>query len=309
MRYVALGDLVVDRIYQKNGQEINLVKVDGGSSRFNVIANLAARNNNTYVISACGKDIMGKIALNSLERLNVDTSDVIIKPDIQTRAYHLIIQGNYHKSTKICPICGTKTWYKDPIVTKEYCKSLLRDDDVLILDGLKPENIPIITEFLNEKVIDIGRIKRLENLSNQEILNILNNRNIQIMQLNETVEKYLIKRFKINDILDVYNILNPNLLIVTRGRNGAEFAIKNRVITKTLKTYKREIDDTGAGDAFFSMFIQCYYDNRKNVTREWLDTSFDLANELTAKVVSHLGARGHLYDDYYLRYINKCICK
>lgn len=309
MRYVALGDLVADCYYKNIGQDKELIKIDGGSSRFNVIANLAARGNSTCVISGCGKDFVGKIVLNSLMRLNVDTSHVIRKENLRTRAYHLTVEGNKHICTRTCPICGNRTWYKEGIVTIDYLRECINEDDILVLDGLKPENIPIITTFPNEKVLDIGRTKRLVNLSNEEILNILKNRNIEILQLNETVEQYFIERFQIKDLLDLFNLLKPKFMIVTRGKEGADFVVENHIIHKTLIHCQKEIDDTGAGDAFFSMFIQKYYENDKKVTRQWVDGTFFLANKLTTSVVSHLGARGHLYDGYYPEGINNCICK
>lgn len=309
MRYVALGDLVADCYYKNVGQDQELIKIDGGSSRFNVIANLAARGNSTCVISGCGQDLVGKIVLNSLMRLNVDTSFVIRKRNIRTRTYHLTVEGNKHICTKTCPICGNRTWYNQEVVTIEYHKKHIKKDDILILDGLKPENIPIIRTFPNEKVLDIGRIKRLDSLSNTEMLNILQNKNIEILQLNETVEQYLIRRFKISKLLELFQILEPNFMIVTRGKEGADFVTKNHIIHKTLIHCQKEVDDTGAGDAFFSMFIQKYYENCKRISREWIDETFLSANDLTIRVVSHLGARGHLYDGYYLKNINNCICK
>ena len=137
----------------------------------------------------------------------------------------------------------------------------------------------------------------------------MKNRNIEILQLNETVEQYFIERFQIKDLLELFNLLKPKFMIVTRGKEGADFVIENHIIHKSLIYCKTEIDDTGAGDAFFSMFIQKYYENDKKVTRQWVDGTFFLANKLTTSVVSHLGARGHLYDGYYPEGINNCICK
>lgn len=310
MRYVALGDLVADCYYKNIGYEKELVKIDGGSSRFNVIANLASRGCKTAVISGCGTDLAGRIALHSLMKLNVDASFVMRKREAKTRCYHLTVEGDKHVSKRTCPICGNRTWY-EPIVSTEYCRKWTGQKDILILDGLKPENIPIITNFPNEKVLDIGRTKRLEKLSNRDILNILQNRNIEILQLNEIVEKYLMQRFNIekDNLLDLFKLLGAKFMIVTRGKEGADFVIENHIIHKSLIYCKTEIDDTGAGDAFFSMFIQKYYENEKKVTRPWVDATFFLANKLTANVVSHLGARGHLYDGYYPEHINNCICK
>lgn len=309
MRYVALGDLVADCYYKNIGYEKELIKIDGGSSRFNVIANLAARGCKTCVISGCGTDLAGKVALHSLMKLNVDTSFVMRRKEAKTRCYHLTVEGDKHVCKRVCPVCGTKTWY-EPIVTIEYCQKWTGPKDIVILDGLKPENIPIITTFPNEKVLDIGRIKRLEKLSNQDILNILKNRNIEILQLNEAVEQYFMQRFNIekSDLLSLFKLLGAKFMIVTRGRDGADFITENHIIHKSLLYRKTEIDDTGAGDAFFSMFIQKYYENDRHVTRPWVDSTFFLANKLTTSVVSHLGARGHLYDGYYPENIDNCIC-
>ena len=117
------------------------------------------------------------------------------------------------------------------------------------------------------------------------------------------------QRFGIENLLSLFNMLSPRFMIVTRGKDGADFVVENYIIHKTLIHCQREIDDTGAGDAFFSMFIEKYYENDKKVTRQWLDRTFFLANKLTTSVVSHLGARGHLYEGYYPENIDKCICE
>lgn len=313
-KYVALGDLVVDCYYRKtkqNGREsIQPMKVDGGSSRFNVIANLAARENNTAVISGYGNNELGFIAFDSLKRLNVDVTKTKKAGD-ETRAYHLIVEGDKHISTKICPICGKRTWYEPQIADTDYCLSRLNPNDIIILDGLKPENIPILKEAKNEKVLDIGRVKRLQKLTNVEILTAVRKNNIQILQLNESVEKYIEEHFHLKNILEVFYLLGPEFLIVTRGKNGADFVDRNGVIYhKELSHPTYEKDDTGAGDAFFSMFIQKYYDNSKKVDKYFIDSTFDMASKLTANVVSHIGARGHLYDGYYLDVDmdSNCIC-
>lgn len=307
MRYIALGDLVLDCYYNNVNGKKELLKIDGGSSRFNVIANLATRGNKTAVISACGDNLLGNIAIHSLMRVGVDTSN-IVKCGRKTRAYHLIVEGDRHISIKNCPICGTRTWYEDAIANTEYCISKIRPTDILILDGLKSENIPYLTRTSNRKVLDIGRIKRLENLSNKEILKAVKNNNVQILQLNETVEQYLLKRFFVNKMQDIFQLFRPELLIITRGKRGADILTQNNIFHKELLHFQKETDDTGAGDAFFSMFIQEYYNSGKNVNKKWVDSTFILANILTSQVVSKLGARGHLYDDYYLKDINNCIC-
>lgn len=308
MRYVAIGDLMVDCYYRINEDgNLEILRIDGGSSEFNVISNLAYRGEETAVISGCGNDMYGNIAIESLRKTNVDVG-LVKKSGFKTRVCHLISSKEGILRTKSCPICKKATWYDKSIVDEEYYLQKVKKDDVLIFDSLKKENIPILLNLSNEKVIDIGRLKRLEGLSDEEILKLLVNNNIQILQLNESVEKYLLDRFGFSNIKDIYKTFNPNLLIVTRGKKGSSFVANGYKCNKNLIAPKQEIDDTGAGDAFFSMFIQKYYDNSKNVDRKFINSTFKLATELTSTVVSNIGARGHLYDGYYLGSTNSCIC-
>ena len=301
-RYVALGDLVVD-CYYADGK---LLRVDGGGSKFNALCNLAVRGNLTCAIGACGNDLFGKIAIESLKNSKVDTKFIQVKGDM-TKSYHLILEKTRHTSIKNCPICGKKTWYDNSLQDTEYYLSCLNDDDIIILDGLKDENIPILKQAKQKKVLDIGRIKRLINLTNQEILSLLQQANLDILQLNETVEKYFLVRFGLINSKELFKLLMPNLLVITRGKESADFIKKDFRINKKLLKYKQEIDDTGAGDAFFSVIIQNYFDHNKQVDKFWVEKTFEEANGLTCKVVSHLGARGYIWSGYRpIKY--NCIC-
>ena len=301
-RYVALGDLVAD-CYYKDGK---LLKIDGGSSRFNVICNLAARGNQTCVISACGNDILGTVALESLRIQGVDTN-LVKQMDCQTKAYHLILKHGKHESIKACPICGKRTWYDESLSNTAFSLSQLKDDDIIILDGLKDENLPILRQAHQDKVIDIGRIKRLCFLTNAEILSLLESK-LEIIQLNEIVEKYLFLRFQLENDSQLFSLLKPKLLVVTRGKEGADFITEDLMSTKRLIYCQDEVDDTGAGDTFFSFVVQSYFDNDKIVDMPWMDATFYFANQLTCKVVSNLGARGHLWSGYKPN-SNNCICE
>lgn len=301
-RYVALGDLVADCYYEEG----KLLKVDGGASRFNVICNLAARGTQTRVISACGNDHLGEIALCSLKSQNVDTK-FVKRIGEQTKSYHLIVEGKRHTSIKNCPICGKYTWFDTPLASASYCLSHLEPNDIIILDGLKDENIPILKNAEQAKVLDVGRIKRLIPLTNEEILSLLKSANIKIIQLNETVANYMMARFHLENTSQIYSLLEVPLLVITKGKDGAEFISKNLQIMKSLNHYQKELDDTGAGDAFFSVIIQNYFDHNQKVDKQWVDQTFYFANELTCKVVSCLGARGHLWKGYWPNVYN-CIC-
>lgn len=307
-RFVATGDLVADCYYQVDDGKKELVKVDGGASRFNVIANLAARGYNTKVISACGSDMVGEIVLNLMKDIGVDVKDVI-RHERDTRKYHILpTPYGTHICEKTCPICYNKTWYEESFADFSYCIGKMRKRDVLILDGISLESAELILHTTNNKVLDLGRIKRLISLTEKQIEYFLKSR-FEILQLNELVEKHLLARFELNSLIELYEILKPNLLIVTRGKSGTDFVYQHQIYSKVLKEPSIEFDDTGAGDAFLSVVIQEYYNNNKKVDQQFIDETFEKAIKVTSKVVSNLGARGHLYEGYYPEDTCDCMCE
>lgn len=84
------------------------------------------------------------------------------------------------------------------------------------------------------------------------------------------------------------------MIIVTRGKKGSDFVFQGMKVNKKLENPAKEIDPTGAGDAFFSMFISEYIKNKNKIDLAFIDTTFKKATELTQKVGKSLGARGHI---------------
>lgn len=309
-RFVAFGYLPADYYYVYNNRpdhnsKYRLIKVDGGASRYNVLVNLAARGCNTKAIPIVHEDEVGNMILKFMKREGVDISDVLKSKYNETKIYHIYPNLSKERgkvSTQFCPLCDTESWIgKDEKFASSKIMNLLRPDDVLILDGIRQNTTNFIKNCRNDKVLDIGRIKRLEEINNNSLLHILKKR-IEVIQINESVEKYLFSRFRISkNPINLFHLMNTGLLIITRGEKGADFIFgDDEFTTKKLIKPTVEIDDTGAGDAFFSVFIEEYYKNNKEISQEFINEAFIKATELTAKVVAHLGARGHLYNGLLL---------
>lgn len=292
-RFVVLGDLIADLYY--NGTK--LIGIDGGSSRFNVLANLASMKCNTAAIGGCGNDKIGDIILKRYTKLGVDTSKVSYKNQ-PTRAYHLIVDKAMlpkitYECSKVSPSNYESTWYDDSLQDIEYCRNQVTKNDVVVLDKLDEFSLNIINNFECYKTLDIGHSNRLEKLSDNQITTLKGK--VSLLQLNERVIPYLMQRFQYGDILDIYKLFQPELMIVTRGREGADFIFENRVIQKQLINSTEEVDPTGAGDAFFSVFIKEYFNTSREIDDEFIHRTFYQASTLTANVVRHVGARGHIY--------------
>ncbi len=308
MRVISIGDLVTD-YYYKDGK---LLGINGGMTSHNIIANLAKMGLKTSTFACCGNDDQSKIAINSLEKLKVETDNIKIIEGIRTRCFHV----SYHKengklsftSKKRCPFCNNKKWYDESLLDTDYILSNIKTDDILIFDNLNEKNQMIINNTNNKKIIDMGQYFELDNMSDEEMVKKLKSK-FEIINFNERVSNYLVKRLNLKDNIELYNIIKPNLMTITRGENGATFILDNKIYNYSLLIKGNIIDSTGAGDAFISSIIKDSIKNNFKYDTDKLGEWYENSNKLTAKVVSKIGARGHLNSLYKMKKINDvCTC-
>ena len=309
MRIISIGDLVTD-FYYKNGK---LIGVNGGMTSHNIIANIAKLGLETSVYGVCGNDMAGTIAINSLKELGTNIDNIKIIEDINTRCFHVSYQELNGKfdfvSKKRCPVCNMKRWYEESKIDTNDILKKINKDDVLVFDNLNEKNQIIINNTKNRKMLDLGQYFELDNYTNEEIIEKLRNK-FDFINLNERVEKYLKSRFSMDSLEDIYNLLHPKMIIVTRGKKGSDFVFDDNTVNKELNKPSIEIDPTGAGDAFFGIFISEYVKNNYIIDYKFIDTTFEKATKLTSKVVKKFGARGHMQSLYKIKRIkNFCSCE
>lgn len=308
MKIISIGDLVTDFYYKNN----KLVGVNGGMSSHNIIANIAKLGIDTAVNGVCGNDITGTISIESLKSLGVNTDNIEVLNDINTRCFHVSYIENNNKlefkSKKRCPVCNKKKWYEESMINPLEIINNIDKDDILVFDNLNNKNQIIIDKLNNKKMLDLGQYFELDNYTNEEIINKIKNK-FDLINLNERVEKYLKNRFSLKNLKDIYSLLEPKMIIITRGAKGADFVFNNNEVTKLLKTSGNEIDSTGAGDAFFGVFISEYVKNNYVIDNEFIEKSFILATKITKKVVKSFGARGHIQKLYKIEQVKDiCTC-
>ena len=308
MRIISIGDLVTD-FYYKNGK---LVGVNGGMTSHNIIANIAKLGLETSVCGVCGDDMAGTIAINSLKEVGTNIDNVKVIEDINTRCFHVSYQELNDKleftSKKRCPICNIKKWYEESKIEPNDILKQINKDDVLIFDNLNNKNQIIIDDCNNRKMLDLGQYFELEDYNDNDIIEKIKNK-FDVINLNERVEKYLKNRFSIKSLEEIYNILHPKMIIVTRGKKGSDFVFDNNKVNKELSNPEVEVDPTGAGDAFFSMFISEYIKNNYIIDYKFIDSTFEKATKLTKKVVKKFGAREHIQNLYKIKKVkDACTC-
>lgn len=308
MNIISVGDLVLDYYYKNN----KLIGINGGMTSHNIIANLAKMGLNTKVFACCGNDIQGKIAIKSLEKLKVNTDNIKIIENTKTRCFHISYQdenGNLSfTSKKRCPLCNNKNWYDKSLIEPNFILSNINKDDILVFDNLNEKNQIIIDNTNNKKIIDLGQYFEFENIQDNEIIKKLKNK-FEIINFNERVSNYLLKRLNLKSDRDLYNIINPSLMTITRGENGATFILNGNTYNFKLITNEKVIDSTGAGDAFISSIIKDSIKNNFKYDENKLKKWYENSNKLTSKVVSKMGARGHLNLLFKIKKIEKiCTC-
>ena len=308
MRIISIGDLVTD-FYYKNGK---LVGVNGGMTSHNIIENIAKLGLETGVYGVCGDDMAGTIAINSLKEVGTNIDNVKIIENVNTRCFHVSYQELNGKlkftSKKRCPVCNIKRWYEESKIEPNDILKQINTADVLVFDNLNNKNQTIIDNCDNKKMLDLGQYFELEDYNDNDIIKKIKNK-FDFINLNERVEKYLKNRFSIKSLEDIYNLLQPKMIIVTRGKKGSDFVFDNKKVKKELSNPEVEVDPTGAGDAFFSMFISEYIKNNYVIDYKFIDSTFDKATRLTKKVVKKFGARGHIQNLYKIKKLqDTCTC-
>lgn len=308
MRVISIGDLVVD-YYHMNG---NLLGISGGMSSHNIIANLAKRKIKTSVFGVCGNDAQGEIAVKSLKDLGVDVTNILMLDNVETRCFHISYMDNADEITctskKRCPICDRKKWYNDSLIDVDKLLLQLNKDDILVFDNLNYKNQEIIDNASNLKLIDLGQFFEFEDLSNEEIINKISNK-FKIINLNERVEKYFIKRFELNSSLELIDLFKTDLITVTMGKKGVKFLYNLKMFIYELENVIDEVDSTGAGDAFFSSIIESWLKNDFKFEEDKFLDWYKKSSKLTGKVVRKMGARGHLKALYKIKGNDNCICE
>lgn len=297
MRIVGIGDLISDIYYD---DELNIIGGAGGGSFANIICNLQNMGFETYLYGACGNDYLGKVCIRSLDDCKVK-NDIKIINNIDTKTYHILkIKENdrdIFRSIKYCPFCKKSSWYDESYIDELDILKKIKKDDILLFDNLNSRNQYIVDNTKNIKLLDLGTYYEFQELTKNEIIKKLNN-NFEIINLNERVEKYLITKLNCKNLLNLYRLINPKLMIVTRGVRGNDFVYLGDIYTYPLKEVIMEVDDSGAGDAFFSTVIKNWLINDKKIDSDKLTLWVDDTRELVNKVLMLIGSRTYIKELY-----------
>ncbi len=293
--FVSHGDIILDKIYDG---DLNLIKEDGGGSNWNSLYNLSYMGENCYAIGSCGKDHEGEIAISSLENYGVNTN-FIRKDDINTSVMNIIIpkKNGLEDDTIIhswySPITNKRTLFFQENLPTDIPKEIENKEIYVLLDKFEVVNLEFINNIPNKKVcLDIGHIRFIEHFSKQYLTTFFKNANL--VQLNNNVASLLFERLQIRNEYELFDLLDIDLLIITKGKNGACFIFKENnefvTINKSPEIVASVVDSSGAGDAFFATVVK-EYAYAKVINSNFIDNTFSIANTASREVISQVGSR------------------
>ena len=195
------------------------------------------------------------------------------------------------------------SWYS-PITNK--CTLFFRDDlpttlpeeiknkeIYVLLDKFEAVNLDFLNNIPNKKVcLDIGHVRYITHFTKQYLTKFFNNANL--VQLNHNVSDLLFERLQIKNEFELFDLLDLDLLVVTKGKNGASFIFKENgklvSIDKSPDVIAQIVDSSGAGDAFFATTVKQYaYSN--SIDSNFVNNTFSQANQASRDVIGQLGSR------------------
>ena len=292
--FVSHGDIILDKVYDGN---LNLIKEDGGGSNWNTLYNLSYMGEDCYAIGSSGNDKEGRVALDSLKRCGVNTDHIQID-NISTDVMNIIIPNSELGDDTII-----HSWYS-PITnerTLEFRNNLpinlpseLSSKEVFVLlDKFEKVNLDFLNNIKNKKVcLDIGHYRFIEHFSKQYLTEFFKNANL--IQLNNNVRDLLFERLQVKNEFELFNLLDLDLLVVTKGKKGATFIFKEnsefKSIDQSPEVIAKVLDSCGAGDAFFATVIKEYAYAEK-IDSDFISHTFSIANKASRDVISQLGSR------------------
>ncbi len=296
MRIISFDDMYID-YYMKKGE---LLGICGGKTDANILVNLSPYFKTAF-LGQCGNDEKGDLAIKSLELHNVDTSN-IKRVDGETKAF--FCEGETY--TKECPYCHREVGYKNKKLDVDYILEHINEDDIIVVDNLKASTQKILSQVNNKAFLDLGYLGSLLYASLDELVDILANR-FEIINMNKRVYDCFKHKFAI-DSTDLYELLHPKILIITKGDKGCDIIANGEFIKKEIENPAKIIDPNGAGDAFFAEFIRTYLESDE-INEKMISKAYMRASVAASMVVGKVGARSLHNPLYQIDSYEECICK
>ncbi len=227
-----------------------------GGAPLNVSAHLTKLGAKGAIISALGKDDMGKEALSAIQRLNIDTS-FIRESEYETGRADITLIGKSADYTFNSP-CA---W--DDIKVE---KQLPNEVDLIYFgtlaqrSAISKETLKYVLENVKAKEIFFD-VNIRKNFYTPEILKEGISK-ATILKMNDEECPIIGKALSIAEdiegvVNDLFKTSTLKMILITKGKEGTALYTRNKCYTQGCKDVK-VIDTVGAGDSLSSGFLHTF---------------------------------------------------
>jgi ribokinase len=293
MDFVGCGALNLDRLFKvqritKGDEEVAIedTQEEPGGSAANTIYALGKLNKKAGFIGSVGEDFEGKMVMESLESVGVDTSQIKIKSRIRTGLVIGIVDALGERSLYITPGANSTLEFDDV--------------DMEILSG---SDFFHITSFVDDSQLNVQK-NIVESLDENtklsfspgslyakkgyDVLSSLISKT-HVLFLNEIEVKILTGYDSYEEASQFLLENGCKIVVVTLGEKGCY--ITDGSIAQQIDAVKCDVvDTTGAGDAFCAGFLYGLSNGGE------LTQCGKLGNFVASKCISKIGARSGLPD-------------
>lgn len=276
MKYIAVGTLVVD-CYYKDNQFLGRMN---GKTFQNIGINLKHLGQDVKIVGSVGNDETGDFALKNLNKLGIETE---IKRVSKPTNRIFIVDNKHQKEWE-----GIRYWYEE----KEKYDIKVKKEDIVIVDNVNKNTRESIKNLSCEKVLDLGYATNFLYLKKDKIMEIFSGL-FSIINMNERAYNLLKGKLKL-EAQEMCKCFHLKLLIVTYGKKGISFYTPKLKKEYKIKEPFKEVDPSGAGDAFFAIILNEYNKNKRKINEYFLENCFQKGNEYVKVVVENNGALSHI---------------
>lgn len=308
-KVISIGEALIDFIPHEKGKELknvdNFLRVPGGAP-LNVVASVCKLGGNGKMLTKLGEDAFGDIIIDTVKPLGVDVSGILRTKEANTALAFVSLKEDGERDF---------SFYRNPSADMLLTAEEIKEEDFISGDVLHFCSVSLI-----DAPIKRAHKKAIEYATKNNCI-ISFDPNIRL-PLWETPEKC---REAILEFIPMANILkvsdeelefitgikdenkalqslftgNVEVVIYTKGTNGADFITKNN--TAFAPSYKVKVEDTtGAGDSFIGAVLykissqNLSLNNLVNLSEEDKKEILVFANATAAVTVSKKGAIGAL---------------
>ncbi len=229
------------------------IKYSSGGVGRNICENLARLDVNTTFLSVLGKDDAGKNILDELNRINVDSSKILLADGI-TPHYLAILDETKDMYIAISDMDLLKN------IDREYIdknKRIIENSEFTIMDtNLQEETLDYVLKNLKGRfLIDGVSTKKV-----MKIKNLLDKIHFLKVNLYEAQALTGLETENIDRLGEYLIAKGLNSLVITAGENGAFYFEKDFKMMRKPKEVEI-VNASGAGDAFMAGYAYGLYNN------------------------------------------------